>query len=110
MSESPPKIVFIEHSGRVHEVRATPGKSVMEAATANMVPGIIAECGGCCSCATCHVYVDAAWLGKLVPPDAMEQGMLEGALSVESNSRLSCQIEMTQALDGLTVRIPESQF
>jgi 2Fe-2S ferredoxin len=73
------------------------------------VPGIDADCGGACACATCHVYVDDAWLGKAGTPSAMESSMLSFAENVESSSRLSCQIKITDALDGLTVRLPESQ-
>ena len=104
-----PKITFIQPDGKEQVVEATVGKSVMEAATTNFVPGVIAECGGCCSCATCHVYIDEAWLGKLLPPDAQEQGMLEGAVEPRANSRLSCQLEVKPELDGLIARIPEGQ-
>ena len=103
------KIIFIEHSGTTHEVEAKTGLSVMEAAVKNNVPGIDADCGGACACATCHVYVDPAWLDKTGKPSAMEESMLDFAENVESNSRLSCQIKVSDALDGLTVRLPESQ-
>lgn len=105
-----PKITFIEHDGTEHVVEAALGKSVMEAATANMVPGVVAECGGCCACATCHVYIDEPWFSRLVPPDPMESGMLEGAMHPGPHSRLSCQITVTEDLEGLVARIPESQF
>ena len=81
----------------------------MEAAVKNNIPGIDADCGGACACATCHVYVDAAWLDKTGKPSAMEESMLDFAENVESNSRLSCQIKVSDALSGLTVRLPESQ-
>jgi 2Fe-2S ferredoxin len=103
------KITFIEHSGTAHEVEAKEGLSVMEAAVKNNVPGIDADCGGACACATCHVYVDPAWTDKTGKAEAMEESMLDFAEGVEPNSRLSCQIKITAALDGLVVRLPESQ-
>jgi 2Fe-2S ferredoxin len=106
-----PKISFIEPSGKTHLLEAQPGLSVMEVATRSLeVPGIIGECGGCCTCATCHVYVDEAWFGKLHAMDEMEQGMLEGAVDPMPLSRLSCQIKVTEELDGLIVRIPAGQI
>lgn len=105
-----PKIVFIEHDGTEHAVEANPGSSVMRAAVDNAVPGIVADCGGCCSCATCHGYVDPAWLSKVPPPSAEEASMLEGALQVLENSRLTCQIPMSDELDGIVVRLPASQI
>jgi 2Fe-2S ferredoxin len=81
----------------------------MEGAVKNMIPGIDADCGGACACATCHVYVDQTWLGKIQPMQEMEKTMLDFAEGVEANSRLSCQIQVTEALDGLTVRMPKSQ-
>lgn len=104
-----PKVTFVEPDGVTHVVDAAVGQSVMEAATTNMVPGIIGECGGCCSCATCHVYVDEEWFKKLAPADEMELGMLEGAVEPGPLSRLSCQIKMTDELDGIVARIPEGQ-
>lgn len=104
-----PKITFIEDDGTIHVVEASVGQSVMEAATTNLIPGVIGECGGSCSCATCHVYVDQAWFDKLPPPDEMELGMLEGAVEPGPQSRLSCQIKITEEMDGLTARIPSGQ-
>jgi 2Fe-2S ferredoxin len=104
-----PKLRFIQASGEEQVVDAPVGKSVMDAAVNNMVRGIIGECGGACSCATCHVYVDEPWLGQLLPADAMEQGMLEGAIEPGPKSRLSCQIDVTDALDGMILRIPAGQ-
>jgi ferredoxin, 2Fe-2S len=104
-----PKLRFIQASGEEQVVAAETGKSVMEAAVNSMVRGIVAECGGACSCATCHVYVDPPWFGRLLPPDAMEQGMLEGAIEPGPHSRLSCQIDVTEALDGMILRIPAGQ-
>jgi ferredoxin, 2Fe-2S len=105
-----PKVTYFEHNGTVHECDIRKGTTVMEGALDNDVDGIIAECGGACSCATCHVYVDPAWMDKLTPPDALEQGMLESVLDRRENSRLSCQIVVSDAIDGLVVRVPESQL
>jgi len=104
-----PRIVFVEPSGEIWEVEAPIGISVMEAAKRRGVAGVVAQCGGACACATCHVYVDAAWLAKLPPPEDMEQGMLESAWEPRSNSRLSCQITVTAKLDGLRLTVPERQ-
>lgn len=104
-----PKITYIEHNGKAHVVEAETGVSVMETAVKNMVPGIDADCGGACACATCHVYVDAAWLEKVGKPEAMEESMLDFAHEPKENSRLSCQITVTRDLDGLVVRLPEFQ-
>ena len=104
------KITFIQPSGVDIEVEATPGTSLMQAAMDNMVDGILADCGGSCSCATCHCYVDDAWIEKVPAPSEMEKDMLECVLEPQPNSRLSCQIEVTDDLDGLVVRLPESQF
>lgn len=103
------KITYIEASGREHAVEAPNGQSVMEAAVKNAVPGIDAECGGACACATCHVYVDVAWLEKAGAANDIEQTMLDFADNVEANSRLSCQIKVSDALEGMIVRLPESQ-
>jgi 2Fe-2S ferredoxin len=104
-----PRIIFVQPDGSSQTVDASPGQSVMEAATGNLVRGIVGECGGSCSCATCHVYVDEAWYGRLPPPDEMEAGMLEGAIEPGPLSRLSCQIKVDDALDGLRVSIPAGQ-
>ncbi|MHA7870919.1 MAG: 2Fe-2S iron-sulfur cluster-binding protein [Hyphococcus sp.] len=104
-----PKITYIEQSGVEHAVDAEVGISVMEAAVKNMVPGIDADCGGACACATCHVYVDAAWIEKVGKPEAMEESMLDFAYEPKENSRLSCQIPVSEKLDGLVVRLPEFQ-
>ncbi|MEW6597770.1 MAG: 2Fe-2S iron-sulfur cluster-binding protein [Pseudomonadota bacterium] len=103
------KITYIEHNGKVHEIEVKAGQSVMEGAVKNNVPGIDADCGGACACATCHVYVDPEWLDKIGKPTAMEESMLDFAEAVFENSRLSCQIKVTDELDGLVVRLPESQ-
>lgn len=105
-----PKILYIQHNGKEHVVDAEVGKSVMQNAVENLVPGIVGDCGGACSCATCHGYVDAAWADKVGPKTETEEVMLDGAMHVKPNSRLTCQITMTAELDGLVVRLPESQF
>ena len=104
-----PKITFIAFDETKYEVDVKEGTTVMEAAVKNGVPGIEAECGGACACATCHVYVDNAWMDKVGQPDAMEEDMLDFAQDANETSRLSCQIKMSDALDGIVVRIPEFQ-
>lgn len=104
-----PKITYITHDGKHHDVEAAAGTTVMENAIKNSVPGIEAECGGACACATCHVYVDAAWQDKVGKPDIMEEDMLDFAYEARQGSRLSCQIKVTADLDGLIVNIPERQ-
>ena len=103
------KINFIDHAGTTRTVDVDAGATVMEAAIRNAVPGIEAECGGACACATCHVYVDDAWSATVGPPEAMEEDMLDFAYEVRPTSRLSCQIKMSDALDGLVVHVPERQ-
>ncbi len=103
------KITFIEASGNKRMVQAEPGSTVMEAAIKNGVPGIEAECGGACSCATCHVYVDKAWKEKTGEPSPMEEDMLDFAFEVQPTSRLSCQIKVREDLDGLVVTVPPKQ-
>jgi ferredoxin, 2Fe-2S len=103
------KITYIEFNGNQHVVDVKPGSTVMEGAVKNGVPGIDADCGGACACATCHVYVDAAWQAKTGERNAMEESMLDFADNVKPNSRLSCQIKVTEELDGLVVRMPASQ-
>ena len=105
-----PKITFIEHNGTPHQVDAEIGLSVMRAAIDNLVPGIDADCGGECSCATCHVYVDEKWIGKVGSPGEREESMLDLNPERAANSRLSCQIPVTDALDGLVVTVPEFQM
>jgi 2Fe-2S ferredoxin len=104
-----PRITYITHDGDTHSVEADVGSTVMENAVRNGVPGIDAECGGACACATCHVYVDEAWTEAVGSPAPMEEDMLDFAYDVKPTSRLSCQIKVTPALDGLVVRIPERQ-
>ncbi len=104
-----PKVIFIEHDGTRHEVQATTGLSLMRAAVDNGVPGIDADCGGECACATCHVYVEADWFERTGERSEMERSMLSFAAVTQDNSRLSCQIQVTEALDGLVVSLPEGQ-
>ena len=103
------KITYIEHDGTEHVIDVKTGLTVMEGAVKNNVPGIDADCGGACACATCHVYVGAEWKDKTGTASAMEESMLDFAENVEPNSRLSCQIKIRDELDGLKVTTPESQ-
>jgi len=104
------KITYIEFDGTEHIVDVAKGLTVMEGAVKNMISGIDADCGGACACATCHVYVDPDWIGKTGDVSEMETSMLDFAEEVKQNSRLSCQIQVSDDLDGLIVRIPEAQF
>jgi ferredoxin, 2Fe-2S len=103
------KITYIEPSGTEHVLDVEPGLSLMQGAINNNVRGIIAECGGACSCATCHVYIDESWTGRLEKKGEMEEAMLEAVMDEQPNSRLSCQIKVTDALEGLIVRMPPKQ-
>ncbi|MBI1401044.1 2Fe-2S iron-sulfur cluster-binding protein [Hyphomonas sp.] len=103
------KITYVAHDGTERTVEAKNGMSVMEVAVNNSIPGIDADCGGACACATCHVYVDEAFLAKTGEQQEMEKSMLDFAENVQANSRLSCQIKVTDELDGLRVTTPESQ-
>ena len=104
-----PKIKFIGFDGSEYDVEATVGQSVMEAAVQHLVPGIDADCGGACACATCHVYVEPDWVDKVGARQPREAEMLEMAADTQENSRLACQIKVSAALDGLVVRMPEGQ-
>lgn len=104
-----PKVTYIEFDGATHCVDAEVGSTMMETALKNGVSSIVAECGGSCSCATCHVYVDEAWLDRLDPPSSEEEGQLDSAFDVRPNSRLSCQIKVTDAVDGIILRTPSYQ-
>ena len=105
------KITYIEHNGTRHEVEVANGLTVMEGARDNNIPGIEADCGGACACSTCHVYVDAAWVDKLPARDPMEEDMLDFAWQPDSlRSRLTCQLRVSGALDGLVVQMPEKQI
>jgi ferredoxin, 2Fe-2S len=103
------KITYIDVQGTARTVDAADGSTVMENAVRNGIPGIEAECGGACACATCHVYVDEAWKDKVGEPASMEEDMLDFAFEVKPTSRLSCQIKVRPELDGLVVRTPAKQ-
>ncbi len=105
-----PKIKFIQPDGTEQVIDAKVGMTVMEAAKLSEVPGIEAECGGACACATCHVYVDETWLPKTGGPEEMEEDMLDFAFDVREQSRLSCQIKVSDELDGLVLNVPQKQF
>ena len=104
-----PKITYIEHNGESHEIEVANGLSVMEGAVQNNIPGIDADCGGSCACATCHVYVDEKWFIKLPKKDSAEEDMLDMAFEPKKFSRLSCQLTVTNELDGLVVNMPSKQ-
>jgi len=104
------KITYVEHGGTEHAVDLPDGLSVMEGALRYTVPGIDGDCGGACACATCHVYVEGDWMEKLPAMNDLERDMLDFAFDVKDNSRLSCQIKVSPALDGLVVRTPARQY
>ena len=104
-----PKITYIEHNGKSHIQEVSNGLTVMEGAVQNNIPGIDADCGGSCACATCHVYVDEKWFSKLSKKEPSEQDMLDVAFEPNSFSRLSCQIIVSDELDGLVVKMPSKQ-
>lgn len=104
-----PKLTIVAFDGTRFDLNVDQGSTVMENAVRNSVPGIEAECGGACACATCHVYVDEQWTEIIGPPEAMEEDMLDFAFDVRPTSRLSCQIKMKAAYDGLIVHVPERQ-
>lgn len=104
------QLIFIEADGSQHQVDATDGVNIMQAAMDNGVDSILAECGGTLSCATCHIYVDDEWSSKLAPASEMELELLDGVLEPKPSSRLSCQIEVTPELEGMILHLPESQL
>jgi 2Fe-2S ferredoxin len=104
------KITCVSPKGDAKEMIAEPGECLMNVIVNNDIPGVIGECGGCRSCATCHVYIADAWLDRMPPRSAGEDDLLEGVLDRRPNSRLSCQIVLSDALDGLIVHAPESQI
>ena len=104
-----PKITYIEHNGKSHTIEIPKELSVMEGALQNYIPGIDADCGGACACATCHVYVDEKWFGKLKKKDDAEQDMLDMAFEPNKFSRLGCQITVSDDLDGMVVKMPSKQ-
>jgi 2Fe-2S ferredoxin len=103
------KITYVEFNGKEHVLDVAPGLSVMEGAINNNVRGVIAECGGACSCATCHVYVDEAWFDRLEKKSETEVALLDAVCDPKPNSRLSCQLKVTEELEGLVVRLPAKQ-
>ncbi len=103
-------IKYIDYLDNEFEVQVENGSTVMQGAINNMIEGIVAECGGCCSCATCHCYIDEQWVNTVGEAGDMEKEMLECANAPQANSRLSCQIKVSDALDGLIVHLPESQY
>lgn len=104
------KIIFIEHNGAEHVVAGEEGKSLMQIAVANSVPGIIGDCGGFMACATCHGFVDDAWLARLPTQSGDETALLDISCEIQHNSRLTCQIMMRPELDGIIVRLPKLQY
>lgn len=104
-----PKVTFIESNGTPHTVEGKPGRSLMQIAVEHGIPGIIGECGGSCSCATCHAYIDPAWAEKLPSESETESFMLEAVPEPRQTSRLCCQIPMSEALDGIVVTVPDEQ-
>ena len=105
------KITYIEHNGTEHVVDVANGRTVMEGARDNGIPGIEADCGGACACSTCHVYVHPDWIGKLPEKESMEEDMLDFAFEPDpARSRLTCQVKVTAELDGLVVQMPEKQI
>ena len=104
-----PKITYIEHQGKSHTINVPNELSVMEGAVQNNIPGIDADCGGACACATCHVYLDKEWLDKIPKKEKAEQDMIDMSYKPNANSRLSCQIIVNDQLDGLVVKMPEKQ-
>ncbi len=104
-----PTVTFVEHNGTRHEVQAETGLSLMRASVDHNLPGIDADCGGQCACATCHVYVQEPWLGQLPSASPMENEMLDFTAERKANSRLACQIPVTEALSGMVVDLPDGQ-
>jgi 2Fe-2S ferredoxin len=105
-----PRITFITHDGNEHVVDAPCGQTVMQAAVDNLVPGILGQCGGDCTCGTCHCYLGGDWPRRIAPPSDDERAMLDFTLGVQENSRLSCQLLVSEQLDGIVLRLPESQL
>lgn len=105
-----PSVKFIAHDGSETEVHVAAGTNVMQAAVDNGVSGILADCGGACSCATCHCYVDEAWQDKTGAPDEVEEQMLDFVMELKPTSRLSCQIVVDDSLDGVVIHLPEKQI
>ena len=105
-----PKVIYITPDETRHEVEVETGYSIMEGAINNNIEGIVAECGGACACATCHSYVDAAWTVKIPAMDDMEDSMLDAAFERKDNSRLTCQVEMSDELDGIVIHVADNEY
>lgn len=105
-----PKVIYIDHNDNETEVEVENGANLMQAALDNMVSGILGECGGDCACATCHVFVDPKWQEAIEAPSELEEDLLDGLIDPQPNSRLSCQLIMEDKLDGIVLRLPESQY
>lgn len=105
-----PLLLCTEYDGAVHRIQADSGLTVMQAILEANIAGMLGDCGGSCSCGTCHAYIDPAWLARLPPPDQTEVGMLEYIIDPLPNSRLTCQLRLTDKLDGLTLRLPHTQI
>ena len=105
-----PKVIYITPDQSRHEVELEAGYSIMEGAINNNIAGIVAECGGACACATCHSYVDEAWLDRVPAMDDMEDSMLDAAFERKDNSRLTCQIEMNDELDGIVIHVADNDY
>ncbi|WP_079437240.1 2Fe-2S iron-sulfur cluster-binding protein [Zoogloea sp. LCSB751] len=105
-----PTLTFIEHNGTRHQIHGEVGQSVMQAATFAMLPGIQGDCGGACSCATCHAYVDEAWADRFPSATGTEDEMLDNVTERRANSRLSCQLVIEEGMDGLLIHLPASQY
>lgn len=103
-------ITFIDNSNTAHTVEVSPGLTVMQGALDHAVEGIVGECGGSCSCGTCHCYIDESWQQKIGPMTELERSTLECAIDIRPTSRLSCQLTITPELDGMVVHLPESQL
>ncbi|MES0875393.1 2Fe-2S iron-sulfur cluster-binding protein [Sinimarinibacterium thermocellulolyticum] len=104
-----PSVTYVQSTGVEYRIDANEGQSLMEAAVGNLVPGIVGDCGGACACATCHVYVEPEWLERAGPITANEEAMLDVVIDRRENSRLACQLKASAALDGIVLRVPESQ-
>ena len=105
-----PKVIYIEKNGTRHEVEVPVGTSLMQSAINNMIPGIEGDCGGLCACATCHVYVREPWKQQCSEQEELETNILDFAYDVDEDSRLSCQIKMTEELDGIEIHLPDRQY
>jgi 2Fe-2S ferredoxin len=105
-----PTITFIEHDGTEHAIDAPVGRTVMQAAVDKLIPGILGQCGGDCTCGTCHCYVASEWSGKIAPASEGEKAMLEYTLGVAPTSRLSCQLVISEQMNGIVLRLPQSQL